>query len=549
MEEGAREALIPLPVVIDGEIGNHPAKARFLTYFYVSHFLSRWGSRMWEFGVGLFMIAIWPDSLLLTSVYGLVEDLAVASLGVSVGKWVDTTPRLKAVQISLGMRNGSVMAAALALVILLLDPDFALGQYKTFTSLIVLVNLFGGVSALAALATNIAVERDWVLAIAEGKRVATLEELNSVMRGIDLTCKLMAPVLVGIIMSCVSVLAAAVFLSLWNVVSIGFEYYFLRCLYSGSPELQQKKTMVEKSSIKASDDRQQNVPDTTDANTESSISSPVRSLADGDIEGAHEEKADEDIEECHEEKNSFQGDCSTDMACSSQGSRANVRQWIANIYHKASHLHVVEGCKVYARQEMLLAALALAMLYFTVLSFGSLMTAALNSKGIPAYVLGLARGFSALVGISATLAYPKVQARLQTIRTGLWSIVMQWGFLSLCVASSWAPNAVVSSALLMGGVATSRFGLWMFDLAVLQLMQESTPEYERGIVGGVQSSVQSFLEMLSFVAGMLISNPEDFDKLVYLSYGAVTVALILYTVQVYRVRGHLFHLNRVFRSQ
>lgn len=50
---------------------------------------------MWEFAVGLFMIQVWPDSLLLVAVYGLVEAAAVAAFGVLVGELVDKCPRLQ----------------------------------------------------------------------------------------------------------------------------------------------------------------------------------------------------------------------------------------------------------------------------------------------------------------------------------------------------------------------------------------------------------------------------------------------------------------------
>lgn len=53
------------------------------------------------------------------------------------------------------------------------------------------------------------------------------------------------------------------------------------------------------------------------------------------------------------------------------------------------------------------------------------MTAALEWKGIPAYIIGIARGISAIVGIAATLVYPIVHSRLSTLRTGLWSIWTQ----------------------------------------------------------------------------------------------------------------------------
>lgn len=44
---------------------------------------------MWEFSVGLYMINIWPDSLLLPAVYGVVEAASTALFGPFIGKWVD----------------------------------------------------------------------------------------------------------------------------------------------------------------------------------------------------------------------------------------------------------------------------------------------------------------------------------------------------------------------------------------------------------------------------------------------------------------------------
>lgn len=76
----------------DGEMENW---SRLVHCLYWSHFLSRWGDRMWEFAVGLFMIQVWPNSLLLVAIYGLVETASVATLGVLVGNLVDKCPRLR----------------------------------------------------------------------------------------------------------------------------------------------------------------------------------------------------------------------------------------------------------------------------------------------------------------------------------------------------------------------------------------------------------------------------------------------------------------------
>lgn len=61
----------------------------------------------------------------------------------------------------------------------------------------------------------------------------------------------------------------------------------------------------------------------------------------------------------------------------------------------------------------------------TCFSFGTLMTAALEWEGIPAYIIGIARGISAVIGIAATVLYPVLQFHISAIRTGLWSIWSQ----------------------------------------------------------------------------------------------------------------------------
>lgn len=51
---------------------------------------------MWEFSVALYMISIWPDSLLFAAIYGAVESASIVLFGPLVGQWVD---RLTYVQV------------------------------------------------------------------------------------------------------------------------------------------------------------------------------------------------------------------------------------------------------------------------------------------------------------------------------------------------------------------------------------------------------------------------------------------------------------------
>ena len=50
---------------------------------------------MWGFAVTLFLLKLFPESLLLVAVYGLIMQLAVVVFGTIVGDWVDTNARMK----------------------------------------------------------------------------------------------------------------------------------------------------------------------------------------------------------------------------------------------------------------------------------------------------------------------------------------------------------------------------------------------------------------------------------------------------------------------
>ena len=52
---------------------------------------------MWTFAVTLFLLKLYPESLLLVGVYGLIMQLAVVVFGTVVGDWVDTNARMKGV--------------------------------------------------------------------------------------------------------------------------------------------------------------------------------------------------------------------------------------------------------------------------------------------------------------------------------------------------------------------------------------------------------------------------------------------------------------------
>jgi iron-regulated transporter 1 len=64
-------------------------------------------------------------------------------------------------------------------------------------------------------------------------------------------------------------------------------------------------------------------------------------------------------------------------------------------------------------------------------------------------------------------------------------------------------------------------GLWLTDLTVTQIMQEQIVENKRGVINGVQSSLNMGMDMLKSVLVILFPYPQQFGLLIILSFSSV----------------------------
>lgn len=86
-------------------------------------------------------------------------------------------------------------------------------------------------------------------------------------------------------------------------------------------------------------------------------------------------------------------------------------------------------------------------------------------------------------------------------------------------------------------VPPSSPGLWSFDLTVTQLIQENVIESERGVINGVQNSMNYLLDLLHFIMVILAPNQEAFGLLVLISVSFVAVGHAMYFAFAFKNMG------------
>ncbi|KAJ5456812.1 hypothetical protein N7530_012086 [Penicillium desertorum] len=207
-----------------------PEARSVLTRLYISHTLSTWNSRMFEFGAVLFLASIFPGTLLYASIYALVRAFSAVALSSWLGAQVDRSDRLVAVRHSIVWQRVPVAVSCLCFIVTLSTDSRALT-----IGLFAVQGLLACMEKLAATANTVAVERDWTIVISDSINVPR-QDLNASMRRIDLFCKLLAPVFISLIDSISTRYAIWTVFTL-NTASVLVEYMAIAQVYQSVPAL------------------------------------------------------------------------------------------------------------------------------------------------------------------------------------------------------------------------------------------------------------------------------------------------------------------------
>jgi len=476
---------------------------------YGAHSLSTWGDNMWWFAGGCYMLELRSNDLRLTATYGLVIAAAVIMFGASVGRWIDKTKRLTAAKTFLLIQNLCVSVCALLLAGFIGYRDRIDPQYleAAIVGVSVASIILASIARLASSGVNIIIQKDWIVVIAEND-TDRLAKMNSILRTIELTTYMLAPAAAGQLFTYLGFVLTGVFIAAWNVVSVCLEYLLLVMIYRKYPKLAAFKT--------------------TDDDTDSDSS------------------AEDD-----QEKNPVK--------------------------------EAVAGWKTYMNHPVRNAGLGLAFLFLTVLGFDNITYGYCLLQGVPHAALGVLVAVSALVGVLSSLAYPAIRKRVGLERTGLMGMFLLISCSSLAVVSSFLPGSPMdlqwfvvtdtqnntnsstaipdiegdaltfdtywqsfgSVSIFLTGIILARFGLWLVDLTVNQILQERVSEDKRGVVNGVQDSINNTFDLLKCIFVILLPSQETFALLIFISFASINFGWLMYALYSRSQRGHLFHFCRL----
>ncbi|KAG1949050.1 iron regulated [Pimephales promelas] len=216
---------------------------------YVSGALSMWGDRMWHFAISVFLIELYGHNLLLTGIFGLVVAGSVLLLGALIGDWVDRNPRNKVAHASLFIQNISVTVCSIVLMLVFSYKKWIEEIWDGWLTVVcyTVVIVLADVANLASTALTIAIQRDWIVVIT-GYNRGHLAGMNATMRRIDQVTNILAPLVVGQVMTLASNVVGCGFILGWNLVSLIVEFVFLSRVYRIVPALSVKPPALEQQS-------------------------------------------------------------------------------------------------------------------------------------------------------------------------------------------------------------------------------------------------------------------------------------------------------------
>uniref|UniRef100_A0A8C4YI76 Solute carrier family 40 member n=1 Tax=Gopherus evgoodei TaxID=1825980 RepID=A0A8C4YI76_9SAUR len=506
---------------------------RFLVY--ASCALSIWGDRMWHFAMSVFLIELYGHNLLLTAGFGLVVAGSVLVFGALIGDWIDRKPRNKVAHASLFIQNSSVTACCVVLMLVFSYKSeieqMWHGWFTVFCYAMVII--LADLANLASTALTITVQKDWIVVITGDNR-GQLAGMNAAIRRMDQVINIFAPLSVGQVMTWASNVIGCGFILGWNLISLLVEFIFLSRVYQLVPSLAVKS--------------QQNAPTEQKSSPEMQRKSVTKlplcfrkmhrmlcTCRDGWKAYYRQSVFLAGLGLAFLYTTVLGFDCITTGYAYTQGISGSLLSILMALSAFSGLMGTILFTKLRKHYGLAVTGVVSSLLHVSCLM---LCVFSVFAPGSP-FDLGI---FSLLTSKNSSLnqetlqknqlhIYPFQRNINQPILPDRSSI--HWTNNTVLLDSmhgSDHPESYISIILLFSGVILARIGLWSFDLTVTQLLQENIPESERGIVNGVQSSMNYLMDLVHFIMVILAPQPQQFGLLVIISLLFVITGHVMYFI-------------------
>lgn len=456
-------------------------RQKYLKLVYISHFLSSWGDRMWQFAIPVILMIIFKNTFIPTAIYSIIIYLGNILAMPLIGKWIDKINRFQVQKKSIVIENLMIILSSLIISIFpfFVNIDEIDLQNKYVISGAVATIIFGIIGEIMNNAQNISTEKDWIIIISKSTDYP-INNINKIMKRIDLICKILAPSVIGIIIDrfdnhSQKIFIAGLVIGTWNILSFPLEIILKNILYCKFPELRRK--------------------------IHTHINGITHNHIDGEKYHQHLDSSDylDDIE--YIDTNSFN--------------------------NKQEKCLSLSSFSLYFNHPICLASLSAGMIWMTVLSNGSIMTNYLQWRNINLTLIGAGRGLGALMGVMGTYLFGCLNSRTgNENKTALISLWCFWLYLlPIIFAFIFFGQSRTSDYTLMGCCILSRIMMWMFELSLQNIMQKNIEEENRGKINTMHTTMYQTFYILINIFGIIFFKPEHFIYLVVISLSAVGMAV------------------------
>lgn len=441
---------------------------------------------MWQFAVPILFMEIFVDTLMPSAVFSLFTYASCLIVMPSIGQYLDHCHRLKTMMWSIVLENGIIVCSSMLLagVMHFTNADGKHLPELTWSlgGVCAVIMVCGGIGQVLNNVQTLAIERDWVVVMAESlpkekmksieddrrfgesaSKKVLLTQFNTTLRRIDLSCKVLSPAAFGVIMQysggdpTVRAAIGAMVVAVWNLLSFPIELIMTYQMYSFVPQLKRDPTHLKN----------------TDKN------------------------------------NSF----------------------FASMETYKTHW------RMYYNHPVFLASFGFCALYMSVLTGGTLNTGYLKWRDVSDAVLGASRGIGAVAGLIGTFLFPILLKNLRSVEKVY--VCSTWLFFaSLCPLIAVfiiLGQTVASDYTMMAVTIFSRGFLWSADLAETQIMQEMVQAENRVTINAMQTSTSQLFFVIIQLFGIFCSNPRDFIYLVIASISAVFFSACASSVFLHKV--------------